>query len=127
MLLFHAACPVLYNNVRMSLRGVDCFGNVLPSGPSPLSRATREYTPSAGYRIGPGPIEDWLLRHPAVRAAAVVGARDAGRTEIVCAFVVLKDGFAPGDTLVRERQAHVRTALAHTNIRAKYCLSPRCR
>ena len=38
---------------------------------------------SAGYRIGPGEIEDCLLRHPAVSMAAVVGVPDALRTERV--------------------------------------------
>jgi acetyl-CoA synthetase len=43
---------------------------------------------SSGYRIGPGEIEDCLLRHPAVSLAAVVGKPDALRTEIVKAFIV---------------------------------------
>jgi len=67
---------------------------------------------SAGYRIGPGPIEDCLLSHPAVRMAAVVGVPDPQRTEIVKAFIVLKDGFAPSASLTRELQDHVRTRLA---------------
>jgi acetyl-CoA synthetase len=67
---------------------------------------------SAGYRIGPGPIEDCLLGHPAVRMAAVVGVPDAERTEIVKAFVVLEAGHAPSDALTRELQDHVRTRLA---------------
>jgi acetyl-CoA synthetase len=67
---------------------------------------------SAGYRIGPGPIEDCLLGHPAVRMAAVVGAPDAERTEIVMAFVVLEPGYAPGAALTRALQDHVRTRLA---------------
>ena len=67
---------------------------------------------SAGYRIGPGPIEDCLLGHPAVRLAAVVGAPDPTRTEIVKAFVVLNEGFSPSDSLVREIQEHVKTRLA---------------
>lgn len=67
---------------------------------------------SAGYRIGPGPIEDCLLGHPAVRMAAVVGIPDATRTEIVKAFIVLNEGFAGSDALVREIQDHVRTRLA---------------
>ncbi|MGN6316104.1 acyl-CoA synthetase [Trinickia sp.] len=67
---------------------------------------------SAGYRIGPGPIEDCLLGHPAVRMAAVVGVPDATRTEIVKAFIVLNEGFAASDMLVREIQEHVRTRLA---------------
>ena len=67
---------------------------------------------SAGYRIGPGPIEDCLLAHPAVRLAAVIGAPDPGRTEIVQAWIVLKDGFAASESLTRELQDHVRTRLA---------------
>ncbi len=47
---------------------------------------------SSGYRIGPGEVEDCLLRHPAVQLAVAVGKPDALRTEIVKAFVVLKDG-----------------------------------
>lgn len=67
---------------------------------------------SAGYRIGPGPIEDCLLTHPAVRMAAVVGVPDPTRTEIVKAFVVLNPGHVGDDALVQALQAHVRTRLA---------------
>lgn len=67
---------------------------------------------SAGYRIGPAPIEDCLLRHPAVRMAAVVGAPDAQRTEIVTAFVVLNPGYQASDELVQTLQQHVKTHLA---------------
>lgn len=67
---------------------------------------------SAGYRIGPGPIEDCLTRHPAVRLAAVVGAPDAARTEIVCAFIVLNEGHAPADALAHDLQEYVKTNLA---------------
>ena len=67
---------------------------------------------SSGYRIGPGEIEDCLLRHPAVRLAGVVGKPDAARTEIVKAYVVLKDGCAASDALAREIQAHVKVLLA---------------
>jgi acetyl-CoA synthetase len=67
---------------------------------------------SAGYRIGPASIEDSLLRHPAVSMAAVIGAPDPERTEIVMAFVVLKAGYVGDDALVREIQQHVKTRLA---------------
>jgi acetyl-CoA synthetase len=67
---------------------------------------------SAGYRIGPGEIEDCLLGHPAVRMAGVVGKPDPQRTEIVKAYIVLKDGFAASDALRREIQDYVRTRLA---------------
>jgi len=67
---------------------------------------------SAGYRIGPGPIEDCLLAHPAVRTVAVVGVPDPDRTEIVAAYVVLQGGFVPGDELTLELQQHVRSRLS---------------
>jgi acetyl-CoA synthetase len=67
---------------------------------------------SAGYRIGPGEIEDCLIAHPAVRLAAAIGKPDPVRTEIVKAYVVLNEGFAPGDALAREIQAYVRDSLS---------------
>ena len=67
---------------------------------------------SAGYRIGPGEIEDCLLRHPAVSMAAVVGVPDPLRTERVAAVVVPAAGVEPGDALAREIQDFVRTRLA---------------
>ncbi len=66
---------------------------------------------SAGYRIGPGEIEDCLLKHPAVALAGVVGVPDALRTEVVTAFVVLRAGFEAGDGLVAELQGRVRERL----------------
>jgi acetyl-CoA synthetase len=69
---------------------------------------------SAGYRIGPGPIEDCLLGHPAVRMAAVVGIPDEQRTELVKAFIILNEGYEGSDALVAEIQDHVRQkAAAH--------------
>lgn len=67
---------------------------------------------SAGYRIGPGPIEECLLKHPSVRMAAVIGKKDPQRTEIVKAFIVLADGFQPSEQLVAEIQDFVRQRLA---------------
>lgn len=67
---------------------------------------------SAGYRIGPGEIEDSILQHPAVKMVAVVGASDPQRTEVVAAVVVLKDGQQPSDALKRQIQEHVKTRLA---------------
>ncbi|AWK88926.1 acyl-CoA synthetase [Azospirillum thermophilum] len=67
---------------------------------------------SAGYRIGPGEIEDCLIGHPAVRMAAVVGVPDPLRTEIVKAFIVLNEGVAPDDRLKAEIQEFVKTRLA---------------
>ena len=67
---------------------------------------------SAGYRIGPGEIEDCLIKHPAVALAAVVGKPDPVRTEIVKAFVVLKSGTQPSDALAADIQGFVRTRLS---------------
>ncbi len=67
---------------------------------------------SSGYRIGPGEIEDCLIQHEAVLLAAVVGKPDALRTEIVKAFVVLKQGYAESDVLKASIQDFVRTRLS---------------
>ncbi len=67
---------------------------------------------SAGYRIGPGEIEDCLIKHPAVAMAAVVGVPDEVRTEIVKAFIVLNPGITPEANLETEIQEFVRTRLA---------------
>jgi acetyl-CoA synthetase len=67
---------------------------------------------SAGYRIGPGEIEDTLLKHPAVSLAAAVGKPDELRTEIVKAFVVLKAGVAPSDALAQDIRDFVRTRMS---------------
>jgi acetyl-CoA synthetase len=47
---------------------------------------------SAGYRIGPTEIENCLTGHPDVVMAAAVGVPDPVRTEVVKAFVVLREG-----------------------------------
>jgi acetyl-CoA synthetase len=67
---------------------------------------------SAGYRIGPGEVEDCLIGHDAVQAAGVVGKPDVERNEIVKAYVVLKPGFAPSEALAEALKDHVRTRLA---------------
>ena len=68
---------------------------------------------SAGYRIGPGELEDCLLTHPAVAMAAVIGVPDPERTERIKAFVVLRDGTGPADAaLAEDVRDHVRRRLA---------------
>jgi acetyl-CoA synthetase len=67
---------------------------------------------SAGFRIGPGEIEDCLIRHPAVALAAAIGKPDALRTEIVKAFIVLKKNYVPSDALASEIQSFVKTRLS---------------
>ena len=67
---------------------------------------------SAGYRIGPGEIEDCLLKHPAIAQVAVIGIPDKLRGEAVKAYIVLKDGNQPSDKLTAEIQDSVRKRLA---------------
>ncbi|MEQ1945082.1 AMP-binding protein [Mesorhizobium sp. VNQ89] len=67
---------------------------------------------SAGFRIGPGEIEDCLTGHPAVALAAAVGKPDLLRTEIVKAYVVLKDGVSGSPELASEISQWVRERLS---------------
>ncbi|PKO44373.1 MAG: AMP-binding protein [Betaproteobacteria bacterium HGW-Betaproteobacteria-3] len=83
---------------------------------------------AAGYRIGPGEIENCLVKHPAVANAAVVPKPDAARGALVKAYVVISPEYiannrhltgADGqfdskfhENLVAELQAHVRGKLA---------------
>ncbi|MEQ6203649.1 AMP-binding protein [Sulfitobacter sp. HNIBRBA2951] len=64
---------------------------------------------SSGYRIGPAEIEDCLLTHPAVATVGVVGKPCGLRTEIVKAYVVVKDG---GQVSASELQDWVKERLA---------------
>lgn len=66
---------------------------------------------SSGHLIGPFEIESALIAHPAVAEAAVIGLPDETAGEIVKAFVALKPGFAPSETLEREIRGHARRRL----------------
>ncbi len=79
---------------------------------------------AAGYRIGPGEIENCLIKHPAVVNAAVVPKPDRERGAVVKAYVVLAPDFIAsraGSTgaegqfelqMIAELQAHVKNLLA---------------
>ncbi len=67
---------------------------------------------SAGYRIGPGEVEEALASHPAVLESAVVGRRDAVRGAIVHADVVLRPGQVGDDHHVADLQEHARNVSA---------------
>ncbi|WP_309683109.1 AMP-binding protein [Polaromonas sp.] len=79
---------------------------------------------AAGYRIGPGEIENCLVKHPAVANAAVVPKPDRERGAVVKAYVVLAPDLIAdrassalaGDqfdaNIVAELQAHVKNLLA---------------
>ncbi|WP_417670078.1 acyl-CoA synthetase [Roseibium sp.] len=67
---------------------------------------------SASYRIGPGEIEDCLLKHPAVALSAAIGKPDPLRTEIVKAYVVLKAGLEADHALEKDIRSFVRERLS---------------
>ena len=76
-----------------------------------VSRADDIIT-SAGYRIGPGEIEDALNGHPAVSMSAVVGVPDPVKTEAIRAFVLLRPGHVASAELAEAIKESVRTRLA---------------
>lgn len=71
---------------------------------------------SAGYRVGPGEIEDQILRHPSVEMVAVIGVPDELRGEAIVAYVVPAEGVdRTGEhaaDLAAEIQAFVKQRLA---------------
>ena len=78
---------------------------------------------AAGYRIGPGEIENCLVKHPAVVNAAVVPKPDADRGALVKAYVVMSPEYLLKRTqnrnvkdfeknLIVDLQRHVRGLLA---------------
>ena len=67
---------------------------------------------TAGYRVGPGEVEDSLLRHPAVAQAAVIGVPDPIRGQIVMAYVVAADGVDISEALADEIRQSVKDRLA---------------
>jgi acetyl-CoA synthetase len=78
---------------------------------------------AAGYRIGPGEIENCLVKHPAVVNAAVVPKPDADRGALVKAYVVLSPDYIAKRAsdqnasqfekqVIEDLQRHVRGLLA---------------
>jgi len=67
---------------------------------------------SAGYRIGPGEIEDCLCTHAAVSLAAAIGVPDPVRTEAVKVFILLKPGFTGSPELEEDIRSHVKKRLS---------------
>lgn len=66
---------------------------------------------SAGHLIGPVEVENVLMEHPAVAEAGVIGKPDALAGQAIMAFIVLRHGFLPTESLRRELMAHARRRL----------------
>ncbi len=66
---------------------------------------------SGGYRIGPGEVEDCLMKHPAVALVGVIGVSDPVRGEIVKAFILPREGVKPDSALEHSIQEHVKKRL----------------
>lgn len=56
----------------------------------------------AGHRLGTAEIESALVAHPMVAEAAVIGVPDEVKGDVPKAYVTLKVGFQPSDTLADE-------------------------
>ena len=68
---------------------------------------------SAGHLIGPFEVESALMEHPAVAEAGVIGVPDPIVGEVVKAFVALRPGYEPTDTLRRELLGFGRSRLGN--------------
>jgi acetyl-CoA synthetase len=66
---------------------------------------------SGGYRIGPGEVEECLMKHAAVALVGVIGVPDPIRGQAVKAFILPKDGVIPDKTLENDIREHVKTRL----------------
>ncbi len=62
----------------------------------------------SGHRIGTMEVESALVSHPAVAEAAVIGRPHEIKGQAIVAFVILKEGFEPGEELKKQLGEHVR-------------------
>ena len=67
---------------------------------------------SAGYRIGPGEVEETLLAHDAVGEVCVVGRPHETRGEVVMAYVSTRPGVEPNEDLREELVSYAREQLS---------------
>ncbi|WP_319523666.1 AMP-binding protein [Breoghania sp.] len=71
---------------------------------------------SSDYRVGPFEVESALVEHPSVAEAAVIGAPDPKRHQLVKAYVILNKGFEPSKELALELFKHTINILAKFKI-----------
>jgi acetyl-CoA synthetase len=74
---------------------------------------------SGGFRIGPGEVEECLMKHESVALVCVLGVPDPVRGQIVKAFIVPQKGVLPDEALEESLRNHVKGKLeAHAYPRA---------
>jgi acyl-coenzyme A synthetase/AMP-(fatty) acid ligase len=64
-----------------------------------------------GFPVAPAEVEAVLLEHPAVRDCGVVARPDANAGEVLCAFVVLREGQSASGKIESELMSWVRERL----------------
>ncbi len=84
----------------------------LPSGHYVYAGRSDDMIKVSGQYLSPVEVELVLQTHAAVLEAAVVGKLEENGLQRTCAFVVLRDGHSPADTLVLELQTFVKAQLA---------------
>ncbi|SQE71516.1 acetyl-coenzyme A synthetase [Staphylococcus lugdunensis] len=67
---------------------------------------------TAGERVGPFEVESKLVEHEAVAEAGVIGKPDPVRSEIIKAFVALRQGYEPTDDLKEDIKKYVKEGLS---------------
>ena len=67
---------------------------------------------SSGHNISGPEVESVILEHPAVAECGVIGVPHEERGQVVKAFVVLREGHAPGPEMIKELQDHVKREIA---------------
>jgi len=67
---------------------------------------------TAGERVGPFEVESALVSHPDIIEAGVIGKPDQMRGEIIKAFITLKSGVKPSESLKKDIVVYVKKHLA---------------
>ncbi len=61
----------------------------------------------SGYRLGTAELESAFISHPSVAEAAVIGLPHEIKGIAIHAYVILKNGYTPGEALVEELKHHI--------------------
>lgn len=79
------------------------IGTVSEAGDIIFLGRDSEMIKRSGINVSPAEVEDILMRHPGVAQAAVVGAPDAARGEIIVGFVVCEPGVSAAELIAHCR------------------------